>query len=987
VGLSGWTIELVDTSTGLVVATTVTADVDLNTDGTIDPMAEAGLYSLIDLPAGDYELREVPQAGWVQSWLEPLDVQLRVYNGAMFLYDLETFAYYPYWREGSHTDFGRDPGLWKVNDDVYANGNLDRQDMPQYAAGTDPLVYWFIFEDTRTGEGYWQAAGDRDFNDFDVKVVEDPVTQTVELTGYHKDSGYNFRLVAPDGTVYGESSSQIGPITFDTSPSYGAHPWVFSLANDESLGGMDFSNFQGGGEVTGQLFKDVNANGVRDDGEFGLDGWTVEGVDPNGGPVIDSAVTASVDLDGDGVIDPAVETGLYSLASMPAGVFDIRLVVPAGWVQTAPFGDAHTVTLAAGEAQSGLDFAAGELGIVSGQLFDDADSNGTQDAGEFGINGWAVELVDTDSGLVVAATRSGGVDLDGDGTINPLTEAGRYAFTGLPAGNYETRLTAPAGWSQTSPMSDPAGRLFAVRGSGTAMTIYEYDPTDGSAVNSFAAPAPTMTAGVQGLAVGPSSLFYLDAGDPAVQPVLWELDLDTGAVIDTDSLPVAIPAFAMGVAWLDGEVYIENAPGEITVFDPAADIVVRTLSIAGNAAGGLAASDDLGVLFACNGSGQILTIDPAAGAILNTFTLGIGSLFGGLAYYNGELLAANMNLDAAGTVHRIDPVAGNVLGALYLGGEGGTMGGLGGDYDPPAGPTWRRVALAADQQVGGADYGYHGSNAPGDMDGDGDVDADDIDLLFADFGDAGRAGPQSDLDGDGDAESSDMDILIHNLVETTVGVGTEYGDANLDGTVEATDLTRLAGNFASWGVGWGGGDFNGSGLVNITDLVILATHYGFCAPLAGGGDSLSASGAATLGAPPAPQSSSPAPVSAYASIAAEVSSASVLSTASAQPVVTLASADPNGPGGELPLPARPHYERRKHTRRPGRPNQPTPAVMALASSDAPTARRRGRAQRMQRQLAAGVATPPRRSRRHRQDESFEDEFSALDVDPLMTVNV
>jgi len=1025
VGLSSWTIDLVDATTGLVVATTVTADIDLNTDGAIDPVTEAGLYSFADLPAGDYELRELPQAGWVQSWVEPLDVSLRVYSGSTILYDLETFTYYPYWLEGSHTDFNRDPGLWKVNDDVYANGTLDRYNMPQYTPGVDPNVYWFIFEDTRTGDGYWQAAGDRDFDDIDVKVVEDPASGATEVTGYHKDSGYNFRLVAPDGTVYSESGSQIGPVSIDTFPLYGAHAWTFSLANAQSIGGLDFSNFQGGGEVTGGHFSDTNANGVRDEGEVGLDGWTVEGVDPVSGRVVDSAVTASIDIDGDGVIDPAAETGLYSLASMPAGTFDIRLVVPAGWVQTSPFGETYPVTLAVGEAESGLDFAAAELGIVSGQLFNDVDSNGLRDADEFGINGWTVDLVDTDTGLTVATTMTGGVDIDGDGAIDPQAEAGHYAFTGLPAGNYETRVTTPSGWTQTSPMSDPIGRLFGVRGAGTTMTIYEYDFADGGVLNSFLAP-PTATAGLQGLAVGPDSLFYLDAGNMSAEPVLWELDLDTGAVIDTDSVPATIPAFAMGVAWLDGEVYIQLQPGEIAVFDPSTDTVVRTLSIAGNAAGGLAASGELGVLFAGNGSGEILTIDPATGAILNTFTPGVGGFSGGLAYGNGELLASNMNLDAASTVHRIDPVAGNVLGALYLDGEGGTMGGLGGDYDPPASPIWRQIALAADQQAGGADYGYNSSNAPGDMDGDGDVDADDIDLLFADFGDAGHAGPQSDLDGDGDADQNDMDILIHNLVETTVGVGTEYGDANLNGTVDTTDLARLAGNFASCGVGWDGGDFNGSGLVNITDLAILATYYGFGTQPPGGGEGLSASAAATLGAPPAPQtpeaggappadeqveadiapaearayaapaepassvesSPSPAPMLTYAPVAAEVSSAPALSIASPEPVVTLVSANPNEPGGELPLPARPHYGRRRQSRRLGRPKPQAPVAVALALSDAPTTRRRGEVAPARARVVVGVTAPARQTaRRQRQDESFEDEFSALDVDPLMKVTV
>jgi len=44
----------------------------------------------------------------------------------------------------------------------------------------------------------------------------------------------------------------------------------------------------------------------------------------------------------------------------------------------------------------------------------------------------------------------------------------------------------------------------------------------------------------------------------------------------------------------------------------------------------------------------------------------------------------------------------------------------------------------------------------GDFDFDGDVDADDIDLFCANFGN-----PMYDLDGDGDADQLDMDILVH----------------------------------------------------------------------------------------------------------------------------------------------------------------------------------------------------------------------------------
>ncbi len=859
-GSNGWTIELVDAGTGDVVATTVTGDVDLNSDGQIDPITETGLYSFADLPAGSFEVREVQQAGWMQTWLQP-DVALRIFRTwpPQDVYDVPLTASYPYWLEGSHADFFREPGLWQVNDDVYADGTLNREDMPAYTPGADPNVYWWILEDHRVGPTYEWAAGDMDFYDLDIRVEVDPETGAMTLLGVRQVSVFEYTFLLSDGsTIEMGSASGVGPFTVFGETRQGPKSIAVNILGGNNVTGVDFSNFLVGGSVTGQHFNDLNANGLRDNGEVGLDGWTVQAVDPVSGQVVDSAVTASVDVNGDGAIDPATETGLYMLASMPAVTFDIQLVVPENWVQTAPAGNTHTVTVAAEDSQSGFDFAAAQLGVLSGQLFNDADSNGQQDAGEFGINGWTVELIDTDTGAPVATTTSGGADLDGDGAIDPLTEAGRYAFSGLSAGNYETRVASAAGWAQTSPMTDPPARLFAVRGSGTAMTIHELSPADGSTLNSFPAPAPTAYAGIQGLAVGPNSLFYLDGGNPAAQPVLWELDLDTGAVIDTDMIPVAIPAMAMGVAWLDGKVYIQHQPGVIAVFDPAADTIVGALTVAGNAAGGLAAAGDLGLLFAGNNAGQILVIDPATGAIVNTLSPGVGVLSGGLAYCNGELIAGAMTLDGVGTAYRIDPVTGGVLGMIHLGAGGSKLGGLGGDYDPPAEPIWQTTALAADEHADDADYGYHSSHARGDMDGDGDVDAEDIDLLSADFADAGHAGPQSDLDGDGDADQADMDIMVHDLVETAVGIGTEYGDFNLDGLINTTDLTILATNFGA-GTLWSEGNANSDSVIDTTDLAILATHSGFVATPAGDAVGVSADTETAAAEVPQPVEDSPSP--------------------------------------------------------------------------------------------------------------------------------
>lgn len=60
---------------------------------------------------------------------------------------------------------------------------------------------------------------------------------------------------------------------------------------------------------------------------------------------------------------------------------------------------------------------------------------------------------------------------------------------------------------------------------------------------------------------------------------------------------------------------------------------------------------------------------------------------------------------------------------------------------------------------------------------------------------------------------------------TTVVVSyTRWGDANLDGVVDITDLGALATNWQGSGV-WTSGDFNFDGFVDITDLGILATNW------------------------------------------------------------------------------------------------------------------------------------------------------------------
>ncbi|WP_428388427.1 hypothetical protein [Mucisphaera sp.] len=110
----------------------------------------------------------------------------------------------------------------------------------------------------------------------------------------------------------------------------------------------------------------------------------------------------------------------------------------------------------------------------------------------------------------------------------------------------------------------------------------------------------------------------------------------------------------------------------------------------------------------------------------------------------------------------------------------------------------------------------------GDTNGDGTINADDIDFLYANLGSTDAAFDVAQ--NGGTADSTDVDALVLNILATF------FGDANLDQTVDLIDLSALATNF-SQAAGWAGGDFSGDGLVNLIDLSLLATNFGSTAAI------------------------------------------------------------------------------------------------------------------------------------------------------------
>lgn len=116
---------------------------------------------------------------------------------------------------------------------------------------------------------------------------------------------------------------------------------------------------------------------------------------------------------------------------------------------------------------------------------------------------------------------------------------------------------------------------------------------------------------------------------------------------------------------------------------------------------------------------------------------------------------------------------------------------------------------------------------PGDFDGDGFVNAVDIDLLCANLGNTAY-----DLDGDLDADEDDFVLLVTSYAQWShagtgnSGQGTGMGDFNLDGLVSVTDLQLAKDYYGLAGQGWANGNANCDIFVNATDLAVIQANFG-----------------------------------------------------------------------------------------------------------------------------------------------------------------
>ncbi len=357
--LEGWVIHL-DGTTGAGAPLSRTTTTSIN-----------GYWQFADVPPGSYVLSE-DTSGWEQS-----------YPGGSGVYDV-TFTSGEFfevgWLFGNWTPAAKEGVKFE---DLNANGVRD--------AGEPGLSGWVVYVD---------YDDDGEFDNDEPFGLTDALG-AYEITGVAPGS-YTVREVMQVGADWTQS--------MPGAPDFG---YAETFDSSDRFVDNDFGNWAPA-EIHGVKYHDLDADGVRDAGEPGLEGWRI-----------------FVDVDGDDAYDAGEPTamtnsdGAYHIYDIVPGTYEVREVLPASWTQSQGTYEVTFESRGVYGLQGGYDFGNWTTGTKEGMKFEDLNANGVYDNGEPGLMGWTIF-----------------VDYDGDGILDdgePYDETdsqGMYLIEDVVPGTY-----------------------------------------------------------------------------------------------------------------------------------------------------------------------------------------------------------------------------------------------------------------------------------------------------------------------------------------------------------------------------------------------------------------------------------------------------------------------------------------------------------------------------------------------------------------------
>ncbi|MEZ6039264.1 MAG: DNRLRE domain-containing protein [Planctomycetaceae bacterium] len=339
--LNGVTVELLD-SQGVVQRSTVTGDFDVNNDGLINPETESGWYRFEQVPAGDYQVRQILPTTRTASSGDHSGLATTVHQ----LDSQLNLRFY----KSLFEDFGGEGERWFLGDNgwyyILPTGEVYRW-KAQPITPSQPLTGTLVVE---LNHSYFRdpsliylasnpvvAAVDGTTID----TIDLPSFEAIEISGriWHDQNGdglpgrqdyptVHALATAPAGgpakAVFWYQSAGVGngPVYYYADQFGNIFEWA------ASSGSKFVTQVWGGFELTSQSILET-AFIV----EPYLNGWAVELVDA-AGRVVGTATSTDLDKNADQVIQASSERGWYVFNNVLPGEYTVRQAVHVDWVRT-----------------------------------------------------------------------------------------------------------------------------------------------------------------------------------------------------------------------------------------------------------------------------------------------------------------------------------------------------------------------------------------------------------------------------------------------------------------------------------------------------------------------------------------------------------------------------------------------------------------------------------------------------------------------------
>lgn len=237
-------------------------------------------------------------------------------------------------------------------------------------------------------------------------------------------------------------------------------------------------------------------------------------------------------------------------------------------------------------------------------------------------------------------------------------------------------------------LGSETSRLFAVDAS--TSQIIEFDPASGVERRRMAMPEPA-SGGPDALAFDGRSLYFGSGSFFGGGDVLYEINPDTGAVIDSNTFAdIGLTSGVDGLGAIGGRLIAsDTVNGQVLFVDTGADRVVGSWTAPVSIRGGLTGAGARGTVFANDFfTGTIYELDAGTGAVSRSIVDPSGSTFG-LAFVGGSLYVGD---NSSGSIYQIDPDTGVVQNVLATSVQ---ITALGGDDASGAPPFFATGVLAA----------------------------------------------------------------------------------------------------------------------------------------------------------------------------------------------------------------------------------------------------------------------------------------------------